>query len=319
MLNTLTPRAAVVIAALVLGLAAMPTSAQIGETALFLQRFPRNFDRTELEQDVVFQNEAGEVQAGVKCATRSVGDFERTMIEAAVGDMVEIQGHAQRFSGLTVPIVFHVATTSAGVGNLTKKDIKRQIRVLKKAYVSHGIRFRLQGIRRYQDDEFATGCADEDIEKKFKARNAVDPANTLNVYTCIPSNGYLGWAFFPWELPEDSFMHGVVLHHSTLPRGSAAPYNLGKTLTHEIGHYLGLYHTFQGSCSDGDLVADTPAEQGPAYGCPVPRDTCSAPGQDSVRNFMNYTDDSCMKQFTPGQGERMLDLVATFRPSLQSS
>ena len=80
--------------------------------------------------------------------------------------------------------------------------------------------------------------------------------------------------------------------------------------------YFGLLHTFEGQCSDGDGVADTPAEQSPSYGCPLERNTCSAPGRDSVRNFMNYSEDSCMNQFTSGQRDRMHDLVATFRGSL---
>ena len=260
--------------------------------------------------------DGGPERAGVKCATRAVGQFERTLIDSAVGDLIASQGRSHRYGEVTVPVVFHVARTSDRVGHVKKKHVKRQLRVLNRAYADHGIQFELQAIRRYTDERFTRGCLAEDIEHEFKQNHAVDPAHTLNVYSCIPGDGVLGYSSHPWDFEETSFMHGVVVLYSTLPKGSARPYNLGDTLTHEVGHYLGLFHTFEGGCSDEDQVADTPAEQSPAYGCPLERDTCSAPGKDPVRNFMDYSDDSCMNHFTPGQGNRMQDVVATFRGSL---
>lgn len=292
-------------------------SAQTTEVADFLQSFPRSFDRTDLSTNIRFVTEdGGSERAGVKCATRSVGQLERSLIDAAVGELVASRGRSHRYGEVNIPVVFHLARTSDRVGHVKKKHVKRQVRVLNRAYATHGIRFELQAIRRHTDEEFTRGCLDVDIERDFKMRHAVDPAHTLNVYTCIPDEGVLGYSYSPWDFTETSSMHGVVILYSTLPKGSARPYNRGDTLTHEVGHYLGLLHTFEGGCADGDLVTDTAAEQSPAFGCPLERDTCSAPGSDPVRNFMNYSDDSCMNRFTSGQADRMQDMVAAFRSSL---
>jgi pregnancy-associated plasma protein-A len=218
-------------------------------------------------------------------------------------------------TGGTINVYVHVINRGTGVsnGDVTSTMINDQINVLRNAYAPWGWTFNLVSTDRTTNSSWFTGCYGT-YESAMKNALRRGTADDLNLYTCAPSGGVLGWATFPWSYSGNPKMDGVVVLYSSLPGGSAAPYNLGDTGTHEVGHWMGLYHTFQGGCSvNNDYVSDTPAEQSAAFGCPVGRDTCAASGQDPIRNFMDYTDDSCMNTFTAGQDARMDSYFTTYR------
>ena len=143
-------------------------------------------------------------------------------------------------------------------------------------------------------------------------------SRSLNIY--INGGGpkgspVLGWARFPWQYQSTPALDSVSVNVAGMRGGSATGYNLNDTVIHETGHWLGLYHTFQGGCGDdGDLVADTPAEAEPSFECNAQRDTCASdPGNDPVRDFMDYSLDSCMNRFTAGQAQRIDAAFAKWR------
>ena len=231
-----------------------------------------------------------------------------------------VRARVERFGvtriGTTIPIAFHIITW-AGAGDVTDQQITDQIRVLNQAYSGTGYRFVLQSTDRTENKNWFTLGPGTGSEKQMKKALAIDPAHTMNVYTCAPAKGLIGWSYLPFSLPETDILNGTVIHYGTVPGGYLAPYNLGGTLIHESGHYLGLLHTFQGGCvPPGDEVDDTPFEAGPAYGCPIGLDTCPQPGLDPIHNYMDYSDDACYTEFTAGQIDRINAILPVYRPGL---
>jgi hypothetical protein len=220
----------------------------------------------------------------------------------------------------TVPVFFHVFTSGA-TGRLTATQLKQQVTILNDGFRGReggydtGITFTYGGAD-YRDNATWFSALDPgtSVEREAKAATHVGDAGVLNVWT-TDGPSYLGFATFPSWYKRSPQLDGIVVDYKSFLGGAYGDqFSLGKTVTHEAGHWAGLLHTFQGGCNDkGDYVADTPAMSVPTSGCPVGKDTCSAPGNDPIHNYMDYSYDSCYDQFTAGQAKRIHDQWAFFR------
>jgi hypothetical protein len=257
------------------------------------------------------------------CATYSPTDAEAEALELHTQEMAQLMSRnvfSTEATTVTVNVYFHVISNGS-TGNISDTMIANQIKVLNDAYsgLTGGFntryRFALAGTTRTSNSTWWTAGPGSAAETAMKNALHQGTAKDLNLYTNNPGGGLLGWATFPSSYSSKPLMDGVVCLYSSLPGGSAAPYNEGDTATHEVGHWLGLYHTFQGGCNGkGDYVSDTPAEKSAAFDCPVGRDSCPrGAGVDPIENFMDYTDDNCMYKFTAGQSARADSESGTYR------
>jgi hypothetical protein len=263
------------------------------------------------QQPAPVQQQAAPAARG--CATRDLSQSEQDLVEATLR---ETRSQLAANGSITINVYWHVINNGTGIanGDIPQSQIDSQISVLNAAYANTPFKFALAAVDRTTNSSWYTSSGGT-TETAMKNALRQGTADDLNVYSNNMGGGLLGWATFPSSYASQPKMDGVVILYSSVPGGTASPYNLGDTATHEIGHWLGLYHTFQGGCkANNDGVSDTPQEQSPAYGCPAGRDSCTRDtGADPIYNFMDYTDDSCMDEFTPGQDARMDSLVTTYR------
>jgi hypothetical protein len=262
-----------------------------------------------------------------RCATHDLSMGDRQRMAGMERDYLERTAIAEADLQVVIPVAF-IHVVDGDQGHVSAEQRADQIRVMNEAFAFMGVHFS-------HDEDQHVAVVDNAAffrmghgslrERNCKSQNQVlAPQEGLNFYTASPGGNLLGWATFPVELEGDPAMDGVVMLHSTLPDGSMAPYNLGMTAVHEVGHWLGLFHTFQDGCIGlGDEVDDTPAHAGPNSGKPAdgsqPHNLCgSAPAGAlcPIHNYMNYVDDDWMTEFTPGQKERVWAQIGMFRTDL---
>lgn len=288
----------------------------------------------------VFNSQKEFAEYGRRCITRDFDAEDVEKVKKEVGAHRKATGtdtvDALAAPGsITINVYFHVVQQngvagSSGTGFVPVSWLDAQINVMNNAYAGLGpnqqgslvggigantpFRFVRAGVDYTVNSTWYAAGPGSTAESQMKNAKRVGTADDLNFYT-NSGGGYLGWATFPNEYTARPKMDGVVCYWASLPGSNYTPYNLGDTGTHEVGHWLGLYHTFQGGCNGaGDSVSDTPAERSSAFGCPTGRNTCqNSAGNDPIENFMDYTDDFCMYRFSAGQSTRADGMWATYR------
>lgn len=329
-MSTWIHRAAIAGAGLALSAVAMVSGAESGGLSADHRPF--------VIGDHSWESEQAFFESGARCGTRPLDLLEQARVEEKIGPYMRqiasggLLGKAggnkgkpggggtqpppptPAVTGGVIDVYFHVITDTSNNGSLTTQQINDQIKTLSDAYIAWGWSFNLKAVTTTQNDSWYTMGHGSSAERAAKTALRQGTADDLNIYSANLGGGLLGWATFPSSYAGDPAMDGVVILYSSVPGGSATNYNEGDTATHEVGHWMGLYHTFQGGCNGGDSVSDTPAEQSPAYGCPVGRDSCRRQaGLDPIENFMDYTYDSCMFEFTTGQDSRMDASFSAYR------
>ena len=261
---------------------------------------------------------------------QQIEDFTRQRIQE-MGPQESITGNI-----ITIPVVVHVIYNNANE-NISAAQIQSQIDVMNEDFrrtnadadnrwsqaADTEIQFCLAtvdpngnpttGITRKSSSTAAWGTNDAMKRSSSGGVNPWDTSQYLNMWVCNIGGGILGYAQFPGG---SSATDGVVMgpqYFGSSAKGSgfylSAPFDLGRTTTHEVGHYLNLRHIWgDGNCNADDFVSDTPGSDGPNYGCDSTHVSCAS--TDMVQNYMDYSDDGCMNLYTAGQKARMRAILA---------
>lgn len=253
-------------------------------------------------------------------------------------------GEAGRLVGDTIeiPVVVHVLYNTAKE-NISDAQVNSQIAVLNEDFQNRNadriklpagsfqsvaspgmkVRFVINTIRHVQTRVKSWSTNDAVKSSKRGGDDAIDASKNLNIWVCNLGQGLLGYAQFPGG---NAATDGVVILYSAFGNRAKYPggtyistYDLGRTATHEVGHWMNLRHIWGddgGSCSGSDQVADTPNQGSENYGCPsYPHVSCSnGTTGDMFMNYMDYTDDACMYLFSTGQRDRAQAVFASGGP-----
>ncbi|MGG7663796.1 M43 family zinc metalloprotease [Dyadobacter sp. BHUBP1] len=307
---------------------------------------------------------AGAVQAQDRCASmellqkrftdkpalKLMFDQRELRLKQLIRERVA-SGRSMRTTGLvTIPVVFHVVLSRQSM--VTDAQIMAQLDTINKDYAGtnagaakvpsyfkslfgqSGIQFCLAqrtpndapstGIVRYTTSRNSFDYTTNQVKHaESGGADAWDTDKYLNIWICDLSGSTLGYATFPDDGVKDE--QGVAIDYASLPGGSAAGFNQGKTLTHEIGHYFNLYHIWgddNGACTGTDEVDDTPNQSNSTTTCQTgivtDRCTTTSPGI-MYQNYMDYTPDACLFMFTKMQVARMETAFSTYRSLLALS
>ncbi|PPR07235.1 hypothetical protein CVT24_010172 [Panaeolus cyanescens] len=251
--------------------------------------------------------------ASLRCGTITPSPSERLRIGSDFDRRRKALRQDHRMEPIEVPVIFYVVYDQPSrEGGLIDDNpmMIEQLNVLDAAYAKSGISFNLHNVVYFHAPEYYRKAYPGN-QQSADMMNSVRTggAETLNIYLVgfvePPPNSppILGYATFPWDSKN-------------------AP-DLDATATHQVGHWLGLFHTFQTDDNEpkceygnGDFVADTPPQNGASSGCPIDRDSCpddEGLTVDPIHNFMDLSDDACMNEFTIGQSQRLLDQCAAYR------
>lgn len=232
---------------------------------------------------------------------------------------------------IEIPVVFNVLYKTSAQ-NVSLTQLQSQIDVLNEDYSATnadynltstynsvksgniGVRFVLDAVNRRSTTKTSWSTNDA-MKKSAQGIVPTSPTTKLNIWVCNMGGGILGYAQFPGG---NSATDGVVLDDNATGRTgtAAAPFNKGRTATHEVGHWMNLRHIWGDATCGNDQVGDTPTHNTANYGCPATghKSTCSGTPVEMTMNYMDYTDDACMYMFSLGQKSRMLAVFATGGP-----
>ncbi|KAF5638493.1 metalloprotease MEP1 [Fusarium tjaetaba] len=250
-----------------------------------------------------------------RCAINDPTPEQRASVKAL--EEIEKITKIETSEHICVDTYIHVVTSNASEA-ISQRQVAAQFKVLNAAFAPHNISFDLKNTTYTTNSKWAGGGDEIGMRRELRQGDY----STLNLYFVdtarLGSTSALGYCTFPSNTTtgSDVFIRdGCVIEAQSVPGGDAAPYNLGGTAIHEVGHWFSLFHTFENGCdAPGDSVADTPAQGEPTSGCPTRKDTCpDIPGYDPVHNYMDYSYDICYEEFTPGQRRRMHNSWATYR------